>query len=142
MSGRGPLLSAALPVAVLAGLFILFAAATFTSKMTLYSIPALIIAGTICVLMIGDQFLRVTIRVDVAARRINVEEDFLGLRRETIVDCSFDQCGALGRREAQDPEGGSYNVHLLLKGRQKTPPHLNSHTRDRHSPTRRRCLKA
>lgn len=64
----------------------------------------------------GFGFLRQwTAEFDVAKRRLKIVKRWLGRSPKTIVDCSFDECTAVGTIEYQGEDGPTYGTYVQLK---------------------------
>jgi hypothetical protein len=83
---------------------------------TTFSIAFITITALIVFITLRSWSLRWTVDIDAGARRLRIERALLGLRRTTIVDCSFDACEALGVLESRQVSPYAYGVYVQLKG--------------------------
>ena len=62
--------------------------------------------------------------IDAKARRLKISRRWLGLRPKAIIDCSFDECAAVGTIEHRDEGLVSYGIYVEMKtGRRHGIPH-------------------
>ena len=57
-----------------------------------------------------------TAEIDLTTRRIRIFRRSFGRRTKTTVDCSFDECSALGTFESDNDGHPSYSVYVKLEG--------------------------
>jgi hypothetical protein len=64
--------------------------------------------------------------VDTGARRLKIARRWLGLKPKTIVDCSLDECVAVGTIEYRSEDAVSYGIYVEMKtGRRHGIPHTD-----------------
>ena len=65
--------------------------------------------------------------IDTEARRLKIARKWLGFKPKTIVDCSLDECAAVGTIEYRSEDAVSYGIYVEMKtGRRHGIPHTDN----------------